>query len=211
MNNLTLSELCFIVLEASWQPPNCANKTVLYFSRILSYAGHSKRKCTSSSTTVQEHFEHTRCCLGSLGRAHLLTSNLITTITSWPLKGGARTEPTYFDLSLFGDEWQGRIFDTFSSGPRGDIAETFTSDGPGLGSSSWPRFQFFCPWSLGWLRTGAPFEGPCCNRNRNHDRVKPIRSRPPAILRRNWGLKPYGPHNPPAYSSFKEHAKQMQY
>ena len=71
MNNLTLSELCFIVLEASWQPPNCANKTVLYFSRILSYAGHSKRKCTSSSTTVQEHFEHTRCCLGSLGRAHL--------------------------------------------------------------------------------------------------------------------------------------------
>ena len=47
MNNLTLSELCFIVLEASWQPPNCANKTVLYFSRILSYAGHSKRKCTS--------------------------------------------------------------------------------------------------------------------------------------------------------------------
>ena len=26
----------------------------------------------------------------------------------------------YFDLSLFGDEWQGRIFDTFSSGPRGD-------------------------------------------------------------------------------------------
>ena len=74
MNNLTLSELCFIVLEASWQPPNCANKTVLYFSRILSYAGHSKRKCTSSSTTVQEHFEHTRCCLGSLGRAHLPVS-----------------------------------------------------------------------------------------------------------------------------------------
>ena len=29
----------------------------------------------------------------------------------------------YFDLSLFGDEWQGRIFDTFSSGPRGDVAE----------------------------------------------------------------------------------------
>ena len=28
----------------------------------------------------------------------------------------------YFDLSLFGDEWQGRIFDTFSSGPRGDIS-----------------------------------------------------------------------------------------
>ena len=42
----------------------------------------------------------------------------------------------YFDLSLFGDEWQGRIFDTFSSGPRGDIAETFTSDGPGSSISA---------------------------------------------------------------------------
>ena len=41
-----------------------------------------------------------------------------------------------FDLSLFGDEWQGRIFDTFSSGPRGDIAETFTSDGPGSSISA---------------------------------------------------------------------------
>ena len=59
----------------------------------------------------------------------------------------------YFDLSLFGDEWQGRIFDTFSSGPRGDIAETFTSDGPGSSISAHGR-------SLGWLRTGAPFEGP---------------------------------------------------
>ena len=38
--------------------------------------------------------------------------------------------------SLFGDEWQGRIFDTFSSGPRGDIAETFTSDGPGSSISA---------------------------------------------------------------------------
>ena len=43
----------------------------------------------------------------------------------------------YFDLSLFGDEWQGRIFDTFSSGPRGDIAETFTSDGPGSSISAY--------------------------------------------------------------------------
>jgi len=42
----------------------------------------------------------------------------------------------YFDLSLFGDEWQGRIFDTFSSGPRGDIAETVTSDGPGSSISA---------------------------------------------------------------------------
>ena len=43
----------------------------------------------------------------------------------------------YFDLSLFGDEWQGRIFDTFSSGPRvDDIAETFTSDGPGSSISA---------------------------------------------------------------------------
>ena len=42
----------------------------------------------------------------------------------------------YFDLSLFGDEWQGRIFDTFSCGPRGDIAETFTSDGPGSSISA---------------------------------------------------------------------------
>ena len=41
-----------------------------------------------------------------------------------------------FDLSLFGDEWQGRIFDIFSSGPRGDIAETFTSDGPGSSISA---------------------------------------------------------------------------
>ena len=31
----------------------------------------------------------------------------------------------YFDLSLFGDEWQGRIFDTFSSGPgRSKLAAT---------------------------------------------------------------------------------------
>ena len=30
----------------------------------------------------------------------------------------------------------------------------------------WTRFQYFCPWSLGWLRVRAPpFEGPCCNRN----------------------------------------------
>ena len=29
---------------------------------------------------------------------------------------------------------------------------TVTSDGPGSSK--------FCPWSLGWLRTGAPFEGP---------------------------------------------------
>ena len=28
------------------------------------------------------------------------------------------------------------IFDTFSSGPRGDIAETFTSDGPGSSISA---------------------------------------------------------------------------
>jgi hypothetical protein len=35
----------------------------------------------------------------------------------------------YFDLSLFGDEWQGRIYDTFSSGPGGDMVESLTSTG----------------------------------------------------------------------------------
>ena len=42
----------------------------------------------------------------------------------------------YFDLSLFGDEWQGRVSDSFSSGPGGDIAETVTSDGPGSSISA---------------------------------------------------------------------------
>ena len=27
---------------------------------------------------------------------------------------------------------------------------------------------------IGWLRTGAPFEGPCCNRNRNYAGILPI-------------------------------------
>ena len=49
---------------------------------------------------------------------------------------------SYFNLSLSGDEWQGRIYAACSSGQSGDIAETITSDGPG-------RFKYFCPWSLG--------------------------------------------------------------
>ena len=39
----------------------------------------------------------------------------------------------------------GRIFDTFSSGPRGDIAETVTSDGPGSASISLPMEPRLAP------------------------------------------------------------------
>jgi len=36
----------------------------------------------------------------------------------------------YFDLSLFGDDWQGQLFDTFSSGPiRGADEESRSSVG----------------------------------------------------------------------------------
>jgi hypothetical protein len=35
----------------------------------------------------------------------------------------------YFDLSLFGEEWRGQVFDTFSSGPRGVNDESLTSIG----------------------------------------------------------------------------------
>ena len=48
------------------------------------------------------------------------------------------------------------------------------------------RFQYFCPWSLGWLRTGAPFEGPCCNRNR--DANWPISHQQPAFTTHMFSL-----------------------
>jgi len=35
----------------------------------------------------------------------------------------------YLDFSLFGDEWQGRKYDTFSSGPGGDVYESLASTG----------------------------------------------------------------------------------
>jgi hypothetical protein len=33
----------------------------------------------------------------------------------------------YFDLSLFGEDWQGQVYDTFSSDFRGSAEESFTS------------------------------------------------------------------------------------
>jgi hypothetical protein len=33
----------------------------------------------------------------------------------------------YFDLSLFGEDWQGQVYDTFSSDLRGVSEESFTS------------------------------------------------------------------------------------
>ena len=53
-------------------------------------------------------------------------------------------------LTYHYSEMNGKVvfmYVTFASGPRGGTAETVTSDG--LGS------RYFCPWSLGWLGSGA--------------------------------------------------------
>lgn len=42
----------------------------------------------------------------------------------------------YFDLSLFGDEWQGRIYDTFSSGLGGGMVESLSTSRSGSSISA---------------------------------------------------------------------------
>jgi hypothetical protein len=42
----------------------------------------------------------------------------------------------YFDLSLFGEDWQGQVYDTFSSDLRGVSEESFTSTENGTSLSA---------------------------------------------------------------------------
>ena len=65
-------------------------------------------------------------------------------------RGGGNTYTSFFELPPGFNGWssslqctdpwarhiEGRIFDSFSSGPGGDIAETVTSDGPGSSISA---------------------------------------------------------------------------
>jgi hypothetical protein len=58
----------------------------------------------------------------------------------------------YFDLSLFGEDWQGQVYATFSS----DLAEEFLSSHLLL----LRMVLVFLPMEPRWLRPGAPLVGP---------------------------------------------------
>jgi hypothetical protein len=60
----------------------------------------------------------------------------------------------YFDLSLFGEDWQGQVNDTFSSDLRGVSEESFTSTKNGTGTSLSPHGAQVAP-------SGRPL-GPIC-------------------------------------------------
>ena len=74
MNNLALSELCFIVLEASWRPPNCANKTI---SKVIDELplGHPDRLLLMLYTSLKfpGAFQHSGASLLHLGRVLVYT------------------------------------------------------------------------------------------------------------------------------------------
>jgi hypothetical protein len=61
----------------------------------------------------------------------------------------------YFDVSLFGEDWQGQVYDTYSSSdPRGVSEESFTSTENGTSLSA--HGAQVAP-------SGPPLGGPVCN------------------------------------------------
>jgi hypothetical protein len=60
----------------------------------------------------------------------------------------------YFDLSLFGEDWQGQVYDTFSSDLRGVLRSHILL---------LRMVLVFLPMEHRWLRPGAPLVGPICN------------------------------------------------